>query len=225
MGLLKQKIARALACIELQRKNINQVKAEPLVLTNQAVIVKAAPRQKVSAPKVKKTSQKPSKKANSSKKSKPRRNTIGNNIMKNYARAMVNFALSPMALSYLNRLIQSVPMTLNTFIEVLDGRKEKIHCIKSLREMLLIESHDSKQTAAFKKVFQGICEVFLKFFCVNWIYNSKVSDKTKHLKYRSKILRRVQSPQYFTYLEDFSEVKVQIKQKSDKDEVKSEESM
>jgi len=215
MGLLKQKIARALACMDLNRKNIKpEVKQPP--------VIKTIPKQTPVASKPKKTNKRPSKQANSSKKTKPRRSTIGNNIMKNYARAMVNFALSPMALSYLNRLVQKGSMPINTFLEVLEGRKEKIHCIKSLRTMMLVENTDSKETADFKKIFQGICAVFLKFFCVNWIYNSKVSDKTKHLKYRHKILRRVQSPEHFTYLEDFSEVKVQ-RQKVATDEEDSEE--
>jgi len=216
MGLLKQKIARALACMDLSRKNLKpEVKQTP--------VVKTALKQATIPSKPKKTNKRPSRQTNSSKKTKPRRSTIGNNIMKNYARAMVNFALSPMALSYLNRLIQKGSMPLNTFLEVLDGRKEKIHCIKSLRTMMLIENNDSQETADFKKIFQGICAVFLKFFCVNWIYNSKVSDKTKHLKYRHKILRRVQSPEHFTYLEDFSEVKTQ-RQKVTKDGEQSEES-
>jgi len=69
--------------------------------------------------------------------------------------------------------------------------------------MLPVGNEVSEEELNLKKVFQEICIIFLKFFCVNWLYNSKISEKIAHLKYRFKLLRRVRNPQYFTYLKDF----------------------
>ena len=130
-----------------------------------------------------------------------KRACIGNNIMKNYCRALVNFGLSPMAEPYLK--CEEEFLSRETFKAILEAKKKKVNCIKTLRSLLLQDGRESRDMRAFKTIFQRVCLAFLKFFCVNWIFNSKVADKMKHLKYRGKMLRRVQNPQYFTYLEDF----------------------
>jgi len=128
----------------------------------------------------------------------------GNNVMKNYAGAMVSFALSLLAEPYLARcsLIRTMPPQM--FRQLLKSKRRKIKSLQSFRELLLIDSQDSEETKTMKILFQEACKVFLKFFCVNWIYNSKLNDKQKYLKYRMKLLRRVQNPEHFTYLETFS---------------------
>jgi len=127
------------------------------------------------------------------------------NIMKNYSRALVNFALSDMALTYLLQSLSRENLQLNEFKQTLTKNKDKVNCIKSLRDLLLIGPCDTQQLIAFKRVFQEICETFLKFFSANWIYHSKVVDKKAHLNYRFKILRRIRNPIHFTYLESFSQ--------------------
>jgi len=129
------------------------------------------------------------------------------NIVKNYARAMVNFALSDMALYYLRKFSQELGCDLKEFRVFVAEQKEDINSIKTLREMLLISSGDNEQMIKLKNMFRAISEIFVKFFSVNWIFNSKVSDKRLHLKYRYKILRRVRSPEHFTYLENFNKTK------------------
>ena len=61
-----------------------------------------------------------------------------------------------------------------------------------------------------KRVFKAIGIIFIRDFTVNWVYNSKIADKLTHLKYRFKMLRRVQNPEFFTYLEDFGSRKQQM---------------
>lgn len=126
------------------------------------------------------------------------------NIMKNYARAMASFAVSEMALPYLPEILKSENVSLMVFQEIIGERKGKVNCIKSLRELLLVRKQDDQQLASVKRCFQKICATFLKFFCVNWIFHSKINDKKTHLKYRFKILRRVLNPEAFTYLEGFT---------------------
>lgn len=125
------------------------------------------------------------------------------NVMKNYSRAFVNFAISDLATPYLTEFLQEEAFNIDAFRKILNEQKEKINCIKNLRELLLVNEDDTSEILAFKAAFKSICEVFIKYFSVNWIYNSKVGDKRAHLSYRFKILRRVQQPEYFTYLESF----------------------
>lgn len=126
------------------------------------------------------------------------------NIVKNYARAMVNFTLSEPAIFYLQHLVEIEGVELQKFRMFIQSQKEGINSIKTLRELLLVTKNDSDQLAAYKRVFKEICEIFVKIFSVNWIFSSKLGDKIIHLKYRFKILRRIRKPELFTYLEDFN---------------------
>ena len=138
------------------------------------------------------------------KKNKPKR-PLGNNMMKNYAHAMVNFALSAVAEPYLSSSPLVRVISLQVFRQILAPKKRKTTCIQRLRELLLInKDKDPEEIQAFKSLFQEACKVFLKYFWVNWIYHSRLEDKSKYLKYRSKLLRRIENPEGFTYLESFA---------------------
>ncbi len=135
---------------------------------------------------------------------KPKR-SIGNNVMKNYANAMVAFALSRLAEPYLSKSPLVKKMPIQQFRQMLASKKRKTNCIKSFRELLVVdETQDSEEIKISKGLFQETCRAFLKHFWVNWIYNSRLSDKSKYLKYRGRLLRRVENPELFTYLENFS---------------------
>jgi len=126
------------------------------------------------------------------------------NIIKNYSRAFTNFALSSAAQPYLKPTLLEQGLTLEEFNLYINRNKSKINCIKNLRNALFIKSNDSEKMRANKRTFQKICEVFLKYFSVNWVFNSRVDNKKTHLEYRFKILRRVRQPEYFTYLEGYT---------------------
>ena len=134
---------------------------------------------------------------------KSRKPLSSNNIMKNYSRAFVNFALSRAADHYVSLSAEEHNITIAYFNRFIRKDKHKINCIQSLRNKLLVFPDDTDTMARCKKAFQSVCVAFLKYFSVNWIYHSKVNDKLTHLKYRFKILRRVQDPQHFTYLREF----------------------
>lgn len=133
----------------------------------------------------------------------PKGSTSCKNVMKNYSRALAIFALSPLALPYLLPLLQKHKLQLPSFVEFVQLQKKAANCIKGLRDhLLLVKDSDSDQVSTMKQIFQEICVVFLKFFCVNWIFHGKVVDKTAHLSYRLKLLRKVRNPASFNYLED-----------------------
>jgi len=132
-----------------------------------------------------------------------KRHLSGDNIMKNYGRAMTNFALSTTARSSLVVITAKYRVSLQDFNDYIRSKKKSANCIKQIRKMLPIDGEENEEDFILRKVFQEISIVFLKFFSVNWLYSSKIAEKTQHLKYRFKILRRVQNPRYFTYLKDF----------------------
>ena len=183
MRFLKKKIALALQFAQSQQASQGDLKTSVSLATMQTtpemeVLPQDSPQQ--DCPRKRKTSS-------------------GNNIMKNYARALVNFALSPLVRPYM----MNEDISYEKFKQALKAKRKNVNCIKGLRSLLLQERRDSRETRAFKIMFQKSCEVFLKYYSVNWIFHSKVDDKLKHLSYRGKILRRVRNPEYFTYLEDF----------------------
>lgn len=134
----------------------------------------------------------------------PKGSTSRNNIMKNYSRAFIAFAQSPIAVPYLKPLLQRHLLEMEPFQEFVKSRQKFANCIKGLRDtLLLVTVSDSHEIGTIKVVFQQLCVVFLKFFCVNWIFSGKVVDKLAHLSYRLKLLRRVKNPADFICLENF----------------------
>ena len=122
------------------------------------------------------------------------------NIIINYGRAIATFVTSKLALPYLQTYIDDGSMILKEFIDFINEEKVKIGGIQGLRSLLLVEDKDEPKIAIFKRVFKSLSEIFIKYFSVNWIIHGKVTHKLTYLKYRSKILRRVQNPEYFTYV-------------------------
>jgi len=124
------------------------------------------------------------------------------NIIKNYSRAMTNFAVSDLARPYLSKILDKKGVGMENFLSFIEERKQSVNCIKKLREMLPSDETGDKFEGV-KTVFQDICILFLKMFSVNWIFSSKVTDKLAHLNCRFKIMRRIKNPQHFTYLRSF----------------------
>jgi hypothetical protein len=128
------------------------------------------------------------KKANSSK-----------NIVKNYGRTMVTFAISNIALPYIKDKLREENLDYKDFKEYLGLRKETMDGISSLRALLLITEDDDETVMKIKRVFMHSSVMFVKYFSVNWIFNSKLGDKGSYVKSRFKMLRRITDPEHFTY--------------------------
>ena len=129
--------------------------------------------------------------------------TSAKNIIKNYGRALQNFAISNMVLPYLTPLIQRENVTLKDFRKFFYSKKKQVRSIAGLRALLLVQDDDDENSRAYKKIFREISIVFIKFFSVNWIFSGKLLNKIAHLKCRFKMLRRIKDPENFTYLKGF----------------------
>jgi len=206
MPHLKDKVSRAREKNHFQQ---SQVKLEacdsgPTTLPEKVIVKQEVP-VNLKSETIVKNEHSPKSKSSSSK----REFQSNKNIVKNYARAMINFSLSATAIPYLNRILKNEikEVNLNDFRMYMQEQKEDITSIKNLRELLLVRWEEDDTVSTFKRVFKEICVVFVKFFSVNWIYSSKINDKVTHVKYRFKILRRIRNPELFTYLENFSKTR------------------
>jgi len=122
------------------------------------------------------------------------------NVSKNYGRAICNFILSDISKPYLDEAAREQRFDIANFCNYIQEKRSTINGIRELRSMLLIEAHDSEEEKAYKLAFQRISEIFVKYFAINWIFNSKLEYKLDYVKCRHKMLRRIKNPQLFTYL-------------------------
>jgi len=125
------------------------------------------------------------------------------NIVKNYGKALCAFGSSAIAIPYLNSIIAKNgydKIKVKEFANYIKEKKDSVNSIESLRRVLVPESGDSEEEIIYKKLFKELSIIFMKYFSVNWIYSGKLLHKTAHLKFRFKIMRRIQNPEHFTYL-------------------------
>ena len=122
------------------------------------------------------------------------------NIVKNFGRAISSFCLSDIALPYLEPLVNHEDVKLPNFHKFVSHGKENIDGIASFRGLLLVMKEDNRELRAYKQILQEMSIVFIKYFSVNWIFSSRLKNRTAHLKSRFKMLRRIKDPEHFTYL-------------------------
>ena len=122
------------------------------------------------------------------------------NIVKNYGKAICTFVTSSLANPYLYEIVGKYGLSPADFIGYINSIKDSIDGLFRFRSILMINPEDGADLVAKKRIFVEISEVFIKYFSVNWIFHSKVFHKTAHLKFRFKMLRRIQNPELFTYL-------------------------
>lgn len=122
------------------------------------------------------------------------------NIVKNYGKAICAFASSKLALPYLEDLLKELKLNYPAFVQFSIKKKDSIDSIENFKLVFMVEKNDSPQEKNFKYVLKKMGEIFIKYFSVNWIYNGKMMYKEAHLRFRFKMLRRVQNPERFTFL-------------------------
>ena len=132
------------------------------------------------------------------------------NIVTNFGKAIATFASSDLAVTYLIPLFHKQKenghdIQIADFLTFVKQAKGTIGSIDGLKSLLLVKEIDEPREIAFKEVFQSIAEVFIKYFSVNWITHGRVTYKLEHLKFRQKMLRRVQNPELFFNLKNSKE--------------------
>lgn len=130
-------------------------------------------------------------------------NADSKNIIKNYGKAFCGFASSKLAVPYILNIADGMDFKsfdIKKFMSQMKVKKEATNSMEHIRTLLVEEVDDTDEQKVFKRVFKEVSKVFLKYFSVNWIFHGKLKHKIVHLKYRFKMLRRIENPEYFTYL-------------------------
>jgi hypothetical protein len=125
---------------------------------------------------------------------------VNKNVVKNYGRAIANFASSEVALPYLDRYEEISKIDRKVFNEYCLSKRDYIQSIDTFKEMLIPDEDDDETTSDFKNLFQFLAEVFMKYFSVNWIYSGKMLYKEEYLKFRGPLMRRIRNPEGFIFL-------------------------
>jgi len=196
MRFLKKKIAFAAA---LHTKKLEKQEQAVLILPPQYEDASTKPSSPISSPESKGEKKR---KRIPGFSSTPAASRETKNIVKNYGKAICTFAVSYPALPYLAVILEEQHLPLEQFVKYINQIKDSIDGLHHFRSILLINEDDSSELVAKKKAFIAIGKVFIKYFSVNWIYNSRVFHKEAHLKFRFKMLRRIQNPELFTYLKN-----------------------
>lgn len=121
------------------------------------------------------------------------------NIVKNYGKAMCSFAGSKLALPYLELSSGKKWFNIDAFQKHARSQMRGLDSLQSVQALFYVRRNDNEDLITFKKVFQEISIIFIKYFSVNWIFQGRMSHKEAHLRARFKMLRRVREPEYFTY--------------------------
>jgi len=121
------------------------------------------------------------------------------NIVLNYARAIANFAISKLALPFLNSYIVNGQINHQGFVEFVTSGKANIGGIKSFKTLLVTKETDSAQVSLYKEIFRMLSITFVRDFSMNWIACGRVTNKDVYLKYRVHILQKLENPEDFIY--------------------------
>ena len=123
------------------------------------------------------------------------------NIAINYGQAIISFALSKLAVPYLQPHCDKEDLRISDFDAFVRQSRKMVGGISGFRALLMVnDGVDDEKTIKFKKLFQVISEIFIKYFSVNWITHGRMTHKLVYLKFRSKMLRRVRNPEHFSYI-------------------------
>jgi len=124
------------------------------------------------------------------------------NILIDYGNAISYFILSELALPYLNSIFKDENKVLE-FRQFVSSIKSAPNKLSGLRSLALPKESDTEQETTYKQAFREISEIFVKFFSVKWIMNSKLDNKLVYLKNRFKVLRRIKNPQHLVSFKNF----------------------
>jgi hypothetical protein len=77
----------------------------------------------------------------------------------------------------------------------LKKKKKSINKISDLQKLWLNEK--------FSKEFRVLTGIFLRKYCLSWVFNSRIKNIKYPIKYRCRIIEGVQKPEEFNFLKNF----------------------
>lgn len=115
-------------------------------------------------------------------------------ILADFGEAISSFVSSDLALPYLSPFLYD-NMSLGGFRDFVESKNYVLTTTGRFYSLLRVEDDDEEEVVIYKKIFRNLAEIFIKYFSVNWIINSKLNNKLVYLKNRLKVLRRIRNPQ------------------------------
>jgi hypothetical protein len=125
---------------------------------------------------------------------------VTKNLVKNFGRAIANFAASSLAMPYIPESTFKSEEERDRFIDYCLAKRDEIQTIESFKDAYWADDNDEEEMKVFKKTFQRLAEVFMRYFSVNWIFTGRMRYKEEYLKFRGALLRRILDPEAFIYI-------------------------
>jgi len=122
------------------------------------------------------------------------------NIVKNYGRAIANFALSDLFLPYIENDPLKSQVDWDEFLAFAKHARDAIQNAETMRDSFLIRIEDSERQIAIKRLFQKAAEIFIKYFSINWIFSGKLIYKQVYVQARGDLLRKILKPETLSSL-------------------------
>lgn len=82
-------------------------------------------------------------------------------------------------------------------MKTLEKAKRTLNTIRQLRSLWLDEENP------FAKAYRVFTIEYLRKHSLSYIFNSRVENFNKHIKYRFKMVESVKDPRNFTHMKDF----------------------
>ena len=74
--------------------------------------------------------------------------------------------------------------------------KKEVNSINYLKEMW---GNNDRQNPIYKCI-RILSYIFMRKYCLSYIFNSRVKNYCTHIKYRKRIIKGIEDPELFTYI-------------------------
>ena len=118
---------------------------------------------------------------------------VSKNMIKNYGRAIANFASSSLAIPYMDNLTKGIKFDHASFMNFSLSLRDFIQNDETLKLVIIPQEGDSEEDSTFKRIFRELAIVFIKYFSFNWIFNGRLQYKQEYLKFRGNMLRKLRN--------------------------------
>ena len=118
------------------------------------------------------------------------------NIIINFGKAILTFAMSDLAKEYIDRYFHKEGINIDSFNDFVSEMKPRISGYKNFEAAFWADEEDNEEIVFYKKALKMLGVVFMKYFSVNWIIHGKIAHKLVYLQNRFAILRRITKGQH-----------------------------